>query len=93
MQENPLELMRTIDKTKDMELFDNETIRFIINYKWETYTKFFFKIQFHLFLPFTLGVLVNIYFIIYDTEKDISFILLLKIPCMCILGYFSYYEV
>eukprot|EP00347_Sterkiella_histriomuscorum_P013895 403362947 len=68
----PRKLMEVLSQTETMELFETLTIQTIINFKWDTYTKYFFQTQFNIFLIFCLSFMIEILYslILVDRKSD-----------------------
>lgn len=92
LTDNPTELIRVLNKCENDTFFEKTCIQTIIDYKWETYTKWFFIIQFILFMVFILFFILDLFIVgINDTSIQpvgITF----KGICLAILSYFMYYE-
>ena len=52
--DDKLEVSRTLKDCQDITLFEQEAIQHIIDYKWETYGRFFFLFKFCLYLVFLI---------------------------------------
>jgi len=59
--EQKIELIRTLNNSDNLELFEQEVIKIIIDYKWNTYAKWFFVKKF-------LSYFMFMCFYVYDLE-------------------------
>lgn len=57
--------MTTLKDCQDIELFEQEPIQHMIDYKWDTYTQSFFLLKFVLYSVFLMS-----YY--YDIEKALE---------------------
>jgi hypothetical protein len=81
---------------KDEDILEIETIKAIIEFKWEAYTKGFFSIQLFLMLIFTVAFFVDVIAIADNPKqlhKDDLKQFVPRIICMVILFFLSIYEV
>jgi len=93
--ENKTELMRYLSQSDDLDIFQQEAIQVIIDYKWDTYTKRFFLKKLLLYFIFLLNLYIDIDIVFIDErrerEKDI-FYFLRKAFGIIIQGFFFTYE-
>lgn len=81
---------------KDEEILEIETIKAIIEFKWEAYTKNFFRIQLFLMLIVTVAYFVDVVAIAdnpFQLQKNDLKQFVPRIICMIILTILSLYEV
>lgn len=81
---------------KDEDILEIETIKAIIEFKWEAYTKGFFSIQLFLMLIVTVAFFVDVVAIADNPEQLQKDDLKQRVPriiCMVILFFLSIYEV
>lgn len=81
---------------KDEDILEIETIKAIIEFKWEAYTKNFFSIQLFLMLIVTVAFFIDVVAIADNPEqlqKDDLKQFVPRIICMVILFFLSIYEV
>jgi len=53
------EFIEVLNDSKDDSLFENSTIQAIIYFKWEKYTKGYYKVQFNWFLAFIACFIIS----------------------------------
>ncbi len=53
--QDKLDVMRTLKDCEDIELFEQESIQNIIDYKWDTYGRFYFLLKFLLYVIFLVA--------------------------------------
>eukprot|EP00347_Sterkiella_histriomuscorum_P010233 403377082 len=104
MTADPKRFMKTLADCERMEIFENITIQTVINYKWQTYTKSFFQMQFVFYVLFILGYVVDLFYSLHEKDynadlevtrddRNLAIMLVMKGFCCVILAYFGYYEI
>lgn len=99
LTKKPKQIMETLTKSGNIELFESLVVQTIINYKWIYYTKGFFEKQFYVFLGFFMLNVFDVYYSLLnktlDDENNIvedsrimGVSLTLKTLCTTILIYF-----
>lgn len=58
--EDKIEVSRTLKSCEDIELFEQESIQIIIDYKWHTYVKWFQLGKFYLYAIFIIFYYVDL---------------------------------
>lgn len=58
--DDKLSVSRTLKDCSDLELFEQESIQHIIDYKWATYTRSFFLCKFFLYSIFLVFFYIDI---------------------------------
>lgn len=58
--DDKLSISRTLKDCNDLELFEQESIQMLIDFKWNTYTKHFFMVKFFLYVTFVFFYYVDI---------------------------------
>eukprot|EP00347_Sterkiella_histriomuscorum_P008062 403346519 len=77
----------------NLEIFESECIQIILDYKWQTYTRRFYLIQFYVFILFLVAYAIDIYFfVIQKEERDIAQQLIVKLTCLVCLLASGFYE-
>ena len=66
---NKLEVSRTLKDCQDIELFEQESIQKIIDYKWDTYGREFFLLKFYCYMLFLLVYYYDLEYIA-DADED-----------------------
>ncbi|CDW79546.1 wd-40 repeat protein [Stylonychia lemnae] len=99
------DFMKTLNETTKLEYFEHETIQHIINFKWDTYTKSFYKFKFYIYIlflaSFIFETLYQTYFgmlqyqseekaKIQDTRQDWAIIVSKSISSIVLLYFIGY---
>lgn len=58
--DDKLSIARTLKDCEDIKLFELESIQMILDFKWKTYTQWFFMVKFVLYLTFVVSYLYDI---------------------------------
>ena len=94
--ENKTDLMRFLSQSDDLEIFQQESIQVIVEYKWETYTKQFFLNKLAMYFLFLMVLYIDIDRVFIDyyhdgRDKGPGYILRKSIG-ICIQAFFFTYE-
>ena len=57
--------MEELNKTSNLEYFENETIQSIINFKWNNYALDHFKVKFYIYLIFLISFCFDVLYSVY----------------------------
>ena len=90
-----LNISRTLKNCDDIELFEQEAIKHIIDYKWNTFAKKFFLAKFIIYALFVFAYYVDLESIHHGDEnghrvKGIQFIVCKSIGFIIQFGFFVY---
>eukprot|EP00347_Sterkiella_histriomuscorum_P004138 403361610 len=96
------DFIENLTNYENIEIFETPIIQAIIDYKWDKYTKNYFRNHFALFLGFLALVIFDIYYFVINlnkeglTDEEIQTIfiqkLCLQLVCWSYLLFLSYYE-
>ncbi|CDW84948.1 UNKNOWN [Stylonychia lemnae] len=70
LKEKPQQLMNVLSQTENPEYFENKTIQTIINFKWNQYTKQFYKNRFYVYLIFMASFIFDIFYSTYASQSN-----------------------
>jgi len=92
--ENKTDLMRYLSSSDDLELFQQEAVQMIVDYKWDTYTRQFFLNKLIIYFIFlgTLYTDIDFVFIPLEGERDKGLYYLCRkaVGIMIQMFFFSY---
>eukprot|EP00347_Sterkiella_histriomuscorum_P005927 403354731 len=101
LTKEPREFMQVLSQSENLEVFEYLAVQIIIDFKWNQYTKSFFKKQFFIFLVFCFSFIFEVmYSLIYLNRRedpivdDRNPIVLysFKAVSLIVLSYFFVYE-
>ncbi|CDW89455.1 wd-40 repeat protein [Stylonychia lemnae] len=109
LRSNPKDLMKVLSQTDKPDYFENQVIQSIIKFKWNEYTKSFYKNRFYTYLIFMASFIFDIFYSAYasasqtdtnsqdkkevDHQTQIWLKILTKVICSIVLFYFLTYEI
>ena len=67
-----MSVSKALKDCKDIKLFEQEAIKVIIDYKWETYGKSFFMLKFFIYTLFLILYYIDLESIHVDPHKRIK---------------------
>eukprot|EP00347_Sterkiella_histriomuscorum_P023276 403335266 len=101
LTKKPRELMQVLSQSENIEVFEYLAVQTIIDFKWNQYTKSFFKKQFFIFLVFCFSFLFEVmYTLTYQNRREDPIIddrnptvlYSFKAVSLIVLSYFFVYE-
>eukprot|EP00347_Sterkiella_histriomuscorum_P006293 403353324 len=85
--------IRNLTAMDQLEIFDTQIIKTIIDYKWQKYVKGFFRQKFVAFLVFLAALFIDIYyFVIEKDQRYLGQTIILKSVCWIYIAYTFYYQ-